>query len=449
MLAAYAGEVGRGFIKEDAAWVLRSRVAAPADLVRPFVRTTGFFRPLVSLSFAANYRMFGAHPRGYGWFNLLLAFATAAAVASFASSLEISSGAALAAGAVWLLNFHGINMAVLWLSGRTALLLTLFAALAGTAAARQRPVLTCFVALLAMLSKEEAVLLPVALVVIACWRWDARRYRAALGLGAGLLFTLAVYFLLRIQSDAATPATAAPFYRFTTSPTVVLSNVREYLHRTFTYAAAASLVAILSVHRRLHLSAADRDRLLVCAVWVLAGFGLTVFLPVRSSLYVCLPSVGAAIAAATVMMRTWDVASLRQRRVLLSLAALVPAVCLPVYWARNTRWTELGDLSNELVRAASEHVPRGGASQYSLVVIDDAANRANAAAALGFALPDAIELSTGIRPVTWIAPPPPLSSEAEHEELPRRADIVLGVSNGHVTDRTGTPLPRQNAARFQ
>ena len=33
---------------------------------------------------------------------------------------------ALVAAGVWLFNFHAVNMAVLWLSGRTALLVSLF-----------------------------------------------------------------------------------------------------------------------------------------------------------------------------------------------------------------------------------------------------------------------------------------------------------------------------------
>ena len=54
----------------------------------------------------------------------------------------------------------------MWISGRTALLLTLFAVLAAIAAARGRPAAAALLAFAAMLSKEEAVLLPVALLVI-------------------------------------------------------------------------------------------------------------------------------------------------------------------------------------------------------------------------------------------------------------------------------------------
>src|SRR5688572_29979410 len=68
--AVYGPDVGRGFVKDDFRWVLESRVRAAADLPRLFVETSGFYRPLVSLSFAANEGLGGASPRCYGWTNL-------------------------------------------------------------------------------------------------------------------------------------------------------------------------------------------------------------------------------------------------------------------------------------------------------------------------------------------------------------------------------------------
>ena len=164
--AVYGPDVGRGFVKDDFRWVLASRVRSAGDLKRQFVDTTGFYRPMVSLSFAANERLGGAAPKGYGLTNLALALLTAAAIACLARVLQLPAGACLFAAGVWLMNFHGINMALLWISGRTALLLTLFAVLAAIAAAKSWPAAAALLAFAAMLSKEEAVLLPVALLVI-------------------------------------------------------------------------------------------------------------------------------------------------------------------------------------------------------------------------------------------------------------------------------------------
>ena len=103
------------------------------DLVALFARHTGFYRPLVALSFAADYAAFGNRPLGYGLTDLSLAIACAALIYLLLRSLLLSAYASVAGSALWLLNFHGIDMAVLWTSGRTALLLVLTSVAAGAA----------------------------------------------------------------------------------------------------------------------------------------------------------------------------------------------------------------------------------------------------------------------------------------------------------------------------
>ena len=70
--AVYGPDAGRGFVKDDFRWIVASRVRTAGDLKRLFVDTTGFYRPMVSLSFAANERLGGANPMGYGLTNLAL-----------------------------------------------------------------------------------------------------------------------------------------------------------------------------------------------------------------------------------------------------------------------------------------------------------------------------------------------------------------------------------------
>lgn len=159
LLAIYGPGIGRGFIKDDFVWIAQNRTEGPADLLVPFLQAPDFYRPVVALSFAADWRLFGVEPLGYGLTNLALLLAAAVALGRLAVALGLPRGGAFAAAAVWSLNFHGINMALLWISGRTSLLATLFALLAAGAFVRQRPQAAGW-ALLAMLSKEEAVLLP-------------------------------------------------------------------------------------------------------------------------------------------------------------------------------------------------------------------------------------------------------------------------------------------------
>ena len=73
----------------------------------------GFFRPLVSASFAANEVACGLRPFCYGVTNFGLLIACGVASYSLARALLLPTAAALAAAAIWALNFNGINMAVL------------------------------------------------------------------------------------------------------------------------------------------------------------------------------------------------------------------------------------------------------------------------------------------------------------------------------------------------
>lgn len=443
VLLAYGFDVGAGFIKEDATWIMRSRVDAVPDLVRLGTETGGFFRPVVGLSFAVNHWVAGGRPAGYGWINLLLALAAAAAAYRFGRAVGLGRGAALFMAALWILNFHGIGMAVLWLSGRTALLLVLFSLLSASAAARDRITATTFFALLAMGSKEEGVLLPLILMGVWWLRPSGPRSRGrTIAFAGALAVAWCAYGIARSFSDAYTPDAAPAFYTFTAAPAVVGDNLAEYADRALTLPAAATLLA-LAIGRSVVRPPPQCIRLLLLsACWLGAGFGLTIFLPARSSLYVLLPSVGAVLAAAAMVDAAWASFTLPRQRALAALAALLPLAFVPVYWQRNQRWTELGETSARTVAAFAELAP--AASQpWTAIVLDDPAIRANVASALGWGLPDTVELVTGKRPHVWIAPPPLDIDEREIVTLPPTADAILGFREGDVVrlpDRPVTPL---------
>ena len=436
VLAAYAADVGRAFIKEDATWILASRIQRPADLLRVYTETGGFFRPTVALSFAVNHWMFGGHPAGYGWTNLLLAVACAAALFRLSRILGLSAGAGLLAAGLWILSFHGINMAVLWLSGRTALLLTLFALLAAAAAAVNRLVLMSVFAFLAMTSKEEGVLLPIVLLAILWLRpIGPPPKRQAIAAVAALLAVWAVYAMLRMQSDAYTPMSAPAFYTFTLAPGVVARNIGEYADRALTLPVAVSLLALAVVRRRPALVRRELKVAAIAGVWFAAAFALTVLLPGRSSLYALFPSAAAALAAGLVLDALWRTTPPSRRRALALLALALPVVLVPVHWQRNRRWTELADISRQTVRTLEGQVP-SSATLWKIVVQDDHSTRANVAAALGWGLPDTMQLVTGRRPRAWFVPPPPDMHRNEWGSTPETADVLLVLRNGRITRET-------------
>jgi hypothetical protein len=66
----YLPDVGHGLVKDDFGWIAHSAVRSWQDAVSLFrTAPTGFFRPVVSLSFAVNQRVCGLNPRCYGITN--------------------------------------------------------------------------------------------------------------------------------------------------------------------------------------------------------------------------------------------------------------------------------------------------------------------------------------------------------------------------------------------
>src|SRR4029077_13543595 len=105
-------------VKDDFVWIARSDLASPGFLTGA---PTGFYRPVVSISFGLNRWACGLNPFCYGLTNFLLLLLCSAGIFALARSLSLPWAAAVAASAIWAFNWNGINAAVLWVSGRTAL----------------------------------------------------------------------------------------------------------------------------------------------------------------------------------------------------------------------------------------------------------------------------------------------------------------------------------------
>ena len=414
-LVVYAPQVGRGFISDDFRWIVESRIDRPAQLLDLFSRHTGFYRPVVALTFAADYALFGNRPLGYGLTNLALAIGCAALLAALAQSLGMPAPAALFAAALWLLNFHGIAMALLWISGRTALALTAASLAAAIALVRGRLVGAATCLLVALFAKEEAVALP---FVLAGWllilgrRPDARHAPIRFSLWIVLsLAALAAYLLLRAHSGALTPASAPPYYRFTFSPSVVARHILQYADRSMTLPTAACLAAFLLLRRRRSFSEGEPFRgaiswdLVACgAVWLVGGHALTMFLPIGSSLYACFPSIGACIIAADVCLALWRDAEPRVRARTALAGVVIVIALVPVYLARNQRWTDLANFSTAILdrlQILTAPLPDGAA----VVLLDDRTRRVNLESTFGTLLDDAYLLKTGRRIALWVEPP--------------------------------------------
>ncbi|HWB17526.1 MAG TPA: hypothetical protein VG538_14050 [Vicinamibacterales bacterium] len=405
-LAVYVPRVGHGFVQDDFAWIASSRIAHLSDIARIFRSDNGFYRPVVALTFAADRALFGLRPFGYGLTNLLLALACAGAIAWLARGLALRWPAAVFAGALWLLNPHGLHWALLWTSGRTALLLSLFAALTAAAVVRGRLALAGVFFAAALLSKEEAVVVG---AVFTAWLWirppaatRGGRVARPMAWTAIWIVILGAYCWARSGTGAMTPWTAPAYYAFTSAPAAVLRNLLEYLDRASTFAVAAAVVALVLLRPARWRPAPAMSRALVCCgLWIAGGLAITVFLPVRSDLYACLPSIGTCLAAAIVVDRAWTWSTHAGRRRAVVVAAIVPIALYPMYVSRSARWVSLADLSTRVLDelpSLTADLPDGS----TVILHDDVASRATLSGAFGVMLNDAWNLEGHHPLVFWL-----------------------------------------------
>jgi len=367
MAAVYLPDIGRGFVKDDFGWIRDARIGLvePGRIVQP--SHPGFYRPLVTAAFVADYFLYGVNARGYGFTNLALYLACVVAVWALLREAGPSATAATVGAFAWALNPHGINMAVVWLSGRTSLLLTLCAVLSALAFLRRRRVAGSLLLFAALLAKEEATVLP---FILLAWLLALRNERGrALMLGVVAMgVPLLLYAVLRARTPALTPATAPWFYRPTTDFRLLTSNALEYLDRGASiFALVTAMAWTVYRPRRFELS----GRLVAAsAAWFVGGYALTLWIPVRSSLYAVFPSVGGALicAAAIDAFRSASAAQRRSADAWLAAALASVLALVPVYQERNDRWVEPARLSARAIEAMSASPPT---SVRGTVVLED------------------------------------------------------------------------------
>ena len=158
------------------------------------------------------------------------------------------------------------------------------------------------------------------------------------------------------------------------------------------------------------------------AIWFAGGYAVTVFLPIRSSLYAVFPSVGAAIVCGTVVesIRAYGhtAQNTRRRLPLEAVVAVALIAAVPIYRDRNGRWVEPARLSQRALRiiaADAAALPERGT-----IVLHDVLDPASSfAGAFGTLATEAVQLHTRRNLRVRIEPAPPEWRTAGASMVPR------------------------------
>jgi hypothetical protein len=387
----YLPDIGRGFIKDDFGWVAAGAEAmsSPASVFTADQSGT-FYRPLVTLTFAADHALYGLHSRGYGFTNLLLYAVCVLLIFAVLRRLDVGVTAAAAGAFAWAVNPSGIDMAVLWLSGRTSLLMTAFSCGSLLLFLRKQQLAGTIACMGALLCKEDAIALP---IIILGGLWFSRADSKEMVRSAGALaIAEIVYFYVRAGTHAITVADAPDFYRLTWDPIVIAVNVLHYVDRSATSTAVLAVAALAVYGRRPVFEGPDRRRLVFGFVWFISGLIITARVPVRSTLYAVFPSVAAAIVLATLIDRLQS--GTRSPSAEWRLQAVFASVLLliPLYGIRNDRWVEPARVSARTMKAVGSQAPPNGGT---IVFEDEPVRFSNFTDAFGGAETLAVRLFTG------------------------------------------------------
>jgi hypothetical protein len=181
------------------------------------------------------------------------------------------------------------------------------------------------------------------------------------------------------------------------------------------------------------IDARQRRLLAAALLWLGCGFAVTLFVPVRSSLYAVFPSVGIALACGVVVdgIRKAAATDPSLGRLTMGLAAVLIAA-LPIYRDRNGRYVEPARLSERALRTIAPHA--AVMSEGSVIVLHDVDDPAsNFAGAFGTFASDAVRMRAGHDVTVWIDSP---EANGTNTTVPAsRRDHVgaeFGVERGRI-----------------
>ena len=242
-LAVYWPVLDDFFVLDDFIWLQAASNPSADDFFRDafsfptgtlFDAPTPFWRPLVDTYFYVTWRIFGDEPLPYHLLNLAIHVAVAGLTGLLARTLMKSALVGVATALVFL-TLPAYDFAVTWISSVTELLAAMLYMLAVVlyATSRRTADRRLYVAALgafglALLTKESAVTIPVALLIVALATNFSEKEKALVGLGRDLapFGLLALAYFAFLFSEEYGPSADEGLYRFGWH---VFDNLWDYL----------------------------------------------------------------------------------------------------------------------------------------------------------------------------------------------------------------------------
>jgi hypothetical protein len=361
--------VGRGFIHDD--FVHLCSVAYD-PLWRGLTKATGgpFYAPLTWLTFKVDWMLWGLKPAAFAVVNLVLHITNILLLHRLAFCLYQSAIAARWAAIGFALLYPANTWAIMWISTRAHVIVTLFylaAMLSAVWYARTKRhkalALTAIVmfATLSMFSKESGITVPISIALVLFNQLTGQKHifisrSGIIGLFAMLLTVLLLYAGIRAQSGAI-PITflRSQWYSYTLDPKVALENLLRYGWRT--YGLLVIMAGGIAFSRYLRGCSPSLKSLSKGEI----AFSLTLFsstitpfilLPGRSGIYTYLPGIAAALLLGAAV-RTWYEPSLKPPlcRTLIATSPIILVIVIYGFLTvgHSLRWMKMAEVNTAVL----------------------------------------------------------------------------------------------------
>ncbi len=368
-VALFLPMIGRGFIHDDFVH-LYSVVYDP--LWHGLTKATGgpFYAPLAWLTYKFDWMLWGWNPLAFAAVNLTLHISNILLAYHLAFGLYRSVIAARWAAIGFALLFPANTWAVMWISTRAHLIVTLFylAAMLATVwyTRTERHRVIAFIAIvsfaaLSIFSKESGVTVPAAIALvlfrerITLKQCDISR-SAIIGLFTTLFAVLLVYAGIRAQSGAIPITFSGNLgYYYVLSPRILLEHLLRYAWRTYGLLAILAGAIALSQYFRGNThrlkSLATKDVFLSMALFsvTIAPF---ILLPTRSGIYSYLPGIAAALLLGATARSFYESPFKPPARV--NVVTLSPIILVIVIYScfavgHSLRWKKMAEVSADVL----------------------------------------------------------------------------------------------------